>query len=642
MPFDGAVTLGEFLEKATGRLSVEAREEIVDQAILLIDQLYAHLPLKRAMFAIDPVQRLRLLRRRLKAGSELGFHREMISIFTELRDLHTLYTLPEPFQSGVVFLPFLIEAFFEGGERRYLVSKVTERVADPHFQPGVLITHWSGVPIRRAVELSAERQPGSTDAARRARGLSAMTLRPMSNTAWPDEEWVDVRYRALDGEIREARFAWRVMPSSSRWIEDERDALENPEALAGGLDRLAESVRRARKALYALGAVEEHEQMATLWAASGGRAPGAAHRLGEQSRLPDNFSFRTVNTPHGDYGYVRIWSFENTTGGEHRKPIRDFVDAFASEFVRILRTLPQRGLILDIRGNPGGRIPAGERLLELLTPAPIMPAPLHFRNTPLAAELCRVAPAVLELCAWEDSVTQSVETGATYSRGCPFLPFSRDYNRTGQQYHGPVILVVDGLCYSTADVFAAGFQDHAIGPVLGVDTNTGAGGGNIWTHEVLTNMLAASPLSGLKPLASGASFTVAVRQVTRVGARGGSPLEDLGVLPDHIHQLTRNDLLNRNEDLIRRAAEILASLPARGLDAALEVKEGALHLTISTCGLTRVDVYVDERPRRSVDVEDGTLQVDLPFLAGAVPERVEVRGFEGRALVARRRLAVPA
>ena len=46
-----------------------------------------------------------------------------------------------------------------------------------------------------------------------------------------------------------------------------------------------------------------------------------------------------------------------------------------------------------------------------------------------------------------------------------------------QVYPGPKVLVVDPLCYSATDIFAAGFADHGIGPILGVGASTGAGGG---------------------------------------------------------------------------------------------------------------------------------------------------------------------
>src|SRR5262245_45100287 len=124
MPDRTTIPLSEFLATATGRLSAAERGQIVDQAITCIEMLYAHLPLKRAMFAIDPIGRLARLKRNLNAVSELVFHREMLSIFVELRDLHTLYRLPEPFASKVAFIPFLVEEFFEGEEPRYVVSKV--------------------------------------------------------------------------------------------------------------------------------------------------------------------------------------------------------------------------------------------------------------------------------------------------------------------------------------------------------------------------------------------------------------------------------------------------------------------------------------------------------------------------------------
>jgi hypothetical protein len=85
-------------------LTLDERRLIVRQAQLMIEQLYVHLPLKRAMHAVDPVQRLRLLERRLDGYSDRRFHDEMISIFIGLRDLHTNYILPAPFAGRIAFL----------------------------------------------------------------------------------------------------------------------------------------------------------------------------------------------------------------------------------------------------------------------------------------------------------------------------------------------------------------------------------------------------------------------------------------------------------------------------------------------------------------------------------------------------------
>ena len=80
--------------------------------------------MKRAMHAVDPLQRLRLLQRRLpQLTSEIAFHHEMTEIFTSLRDLHTQYILPTHFAQMVAFLPFRVEACFENGEREYIVAQ---------------------------------------------------------------------------------------------------------------------------------------------------------------------------------------------------------------------------------------------------------------------------------------------------------------------------------------------------------------------------------------------------------------------------------------------------------------------------------------------------------------------------------------
>jgi hypothetical protein len=179
----GAVTtLQEFLTTA-GRLTIEERRLIVDQALVLIEQFYVHLPLKRAMHAVDPVQRLKLLRHRLDTiPEERRFHDEMISTFTSLRDLHTRYMLPAPFESTTANLPLRIEEFFEDGERRYLVTEVTPGVIDdPRFERGVVITHWNGIPMNRAVPPDGKTTgSGRSWERKRAREQAAPTFGPTS------------------------------------------------------------------------------------------------------------------------------------------------------------------------------------------------------------------------------------------------------------------------------------------------------------------------------------------------------------------------------------------------------------------------------------------------------------------------------
>jgi hypothetical protein len=164
---EGAVSVKSFLAGAGG-LDLADRRLIVDQALVLFEQNYVHLPLKTAMHAVNPVQRLRLLRSRLERqtaadmGPEWIFHREVSSIFLSVRDLHTNYLLPAPFAGRVAFLPFMVEKANAGTRDLYLVTRTVVGFSAPSFGAGAEVTHWNGTPIARAVEIHGAQLPAAT------------------------------------------------------------------------------------------------------------------------------------------------------------------------------------------------------------------------------------------------------------------------------------------------------------------------------------------------------------------------------------------------------------------------------------------------------------------------------------------------
>src|SRR5204862_6509494 len=144
-------------------------------------------------------------------------------------------------------------------------------------------------------------------------------------------------------------------------------------------------------------------------------------------------------------------------------------------------------------------------------------------NTPLNLAICRhngTDSGWEDMTAWVESLQQALQTGATYSAGFP-ISSRQDCNAIGQKYYGPVVLVTDALCYSTTDIFSAGFQDHEIGPVIGTSANTGAGGANVWEYDA--HLMALLP-EQFPQLPRRASMRVAVRRTTRVGKRAGDPI----------------------------------------------------------------------------------------------------------------------
>lgn len=611
-----SVLLADFLRDA-GKLTLDERRILVEQALVLFDQNYVHLPLKVAMHAVNPVQRLRLLRDRLArqtaetAGPEWIFHAEMSEIFHSVRDLHTNYLLPEPFSGKIAYLPFLVEEYQDEGGNFYVVSHIMQGFSAPGFERGAKVTHWSGIPIQRAVDLNAARFAGSNLAARHSRGVQSLTIRPLRIHLPPNEEWVTLSYAGTDGTPRELREPWRVVDNLPPLAD--ADAV-SPQAAATGVDLGADEASRAQRLLFAPQTVAQELALQ----ATGELPSPAAGDADLPTTMPQVFRARGVTTSSGTFGHIRIFTFSV-----------DNEDAFVSEFIRLIEQLPQNGLIVDVRGNGGGLIFASEFTLQTLTPRPIQPEPVQFINTPLNLQTCRKHkdnPAGIDLGPWFPSMDQAVETAATFSNAFPISPADRA-NAIGQRYHGPVVLITDARCYSATDIFAAGFQDHGIGPVLGVDDDTGAGGANVWTQDLLKKLLelptpdASTPY---KPLPRGAGMRVAIRRTLRVGSLAGTPVEDLGVRPNERHHLTRNDVLGDNADLLHHAGELLAAMPVHKLVVGVNWdRAGNLRVHLEVDNLDRADVFVDGRPRASADLTGPKAEVTIPGLPEATSVRIE-------------------
>jgi hypothetical protein len=247
----------------------------------------------------------------------------------------------------------------------------------------------------------------------------------------------------------------------------------------------------------------------------------------------------------------------------------------------------------------------------------------------------------LGLRPWIASIARSVETGAPFSLAFPMSSVEK-CNAVGQRYHGPVLLVTSARCYSTTDFFAAGFQDHGIGLILGVDRNTGAGGANVWTHALLSQFFAASdsPPSPFQSLPNQAGMRVAIRRSLRVGAMAGTEVEDLGVAPDVLYKMTRDDLLKDNDGLIEAAAEILASMPVYVLAATVASNaDGRFALDLETRNLDRLDVFADGRPVHSQQISDGKARIGFAASVAA-GGTLDLQCYSKGQLAAARRLTL--
>ncbi|MGZ4703785.1 MAG: S41 family peptidase [Acidimicrobiales bacterium] len=505
------------------------RRNLIDASIAVLDGCYAHLRQKRTRYAIDPVSRLALLRPEVGAMTQRELDENLLGVYASLHDLHTGLRKSGRRGRATAVLPVLVERYGPPRRGRFLVTKLAAWADAGPLVEGSTLTHWNGIPIDVAVARHADRARGANPDARLARAMDTLTVRHLGDGMAPDEHWVDLRFLTPDREVAETRLCWRVLslgaPEGRTAVEEVFDLAlatrpRSDPRLQLAFDPAGQSAQQAKRALYA---AEKPSDVPTS--------------------LPAVFRATQKSFGRRPFGHIRVWSFMHEDSAE-----------FAAEFSRLARHFERErcvGLLVDIRANPGGYVASAESLLQALAAGPVAPARFAFAPTKVTRQLCANDP---ELGPWRSSIEAAVDTGEPYSQALPITdPSAAAVERATEL---PAVLIIDALAYSSADIFAAGWVDNGLGPIVGTASTTGAGGANVWTYEQITARLDQDDPALPPGLLGGTSLRVAVRRAVRSGASDGLPIEDIGVAvpPEDVHALTRRDLLDGNHDLLRFAA----------------------------------------------------------------------------------------
>lgn len=549
------VTLEQFLADTgkAARMTRAEREAILSQAQFLIEHLYPHLPFKVRNFpGNDLLMNFKAVRDQVDTLSDFDFHTCMLLLFAAFHDAHTAYTLPSPFQGTVAFLPFQLRYYRDGEDRnRFVVGRVMATNENggfdhPLFGIGAEITKWDSMDIESAARSAAQLQPGSSVAAELNRGTARLTSRAIGSASLmgfgappfqiPTRSVVTY-IPANSTKERHISFPWHVARNFGSQTPFTSTAFSISESLCT-TNCLSKYLFRPDKAQRPVVESIFEVQFATSE---------------PQQGMPHPTLLANASNPARPFGYIRIRNFAGDLA-----TIQE--DSILRSFQEILVQMNEKasgGLILDIRGNPGGQIRVAERMLQMLTPRTIRPVQFHFALTNTvsmildhfrAADPLDINGTRAEFEAWLQQQVGDELTEDSLTPGRPITPPERA-NNIGQVYQGPVILLFDSLTYSAADIFAAGFQDHDIGELIGVDPSTGGGGANVWRYQDILDNIPRLPGLPLTPLPRDCNISLAIRRATRTGSLPPMPIEDIGVEPNFVHDRTLRDIFDNNADL---------------------------------------------------------------------------------------------
>jgi len=193
-------------------------------------------------------------------------------------------------------------------------------------------------------------------------------------------------------------------------------------------------------------------------------------RLFEVNIVREQINIPTVNSEmlHDNIGYIRISSFDRVTVGQ-------FQEAFDE-----LQNEQMRGLIIDLRNNPGGLLDVVSKITNMLTPEGII------------------------------VYTEDVNG-------------NREYIYSDADYAGlPLVILVNEFSASASEVLSGAVRDLNVGTLVG-ETTFGKG--------IVQN---------LYPLSDGSAIKVTV---ARYYTPGGISIQGEGLVPDYVVEMSNEDAI---------------------------------------------------------------------------------------------------
>ncbi len=540
-------------------LSLEEKNLVIDQARIILKDLFVHRDLKLQHFGpdADPLPFLLDLKNRAQNLSTISFHREMLKAFQKMHDWHTTYQMPKPYQCYRTLLPIAFKAVRDefGNE----VIGVDSVVPNPEvkkllpegldLKAGDILVKYNDVDPQQIIARNMIRVHGANPAAVKRDSVGLLGWVSQKYNLFPEQDTVTVTLKAKDGTEKNYTLPW-ITRGDNKCLNPEQNSgvTEGEKAEKDSQNEFNQMFRKPRKL---------------------SRFKGPGDLIESKDPI---LKYKVLRNEFGSFGYLRLESFvpEKLSSQELVIEIKRLLNGPLAE---------GDGLIIDIRSNGGGYIWIGEAMVQLLNQRNTVPLNFLLKNSETNKFFWETSgptdPFTVEL-------RKADSEGRAYSTPIPLNP-AAGLNSMGQFFMKPVAVFINAGCYSTCDMFSASMQDLGAGIIVGEDSNTGAGGANNWNHQTIMNSLPEGKKGPFKPLPGGLNIGFSFRQTIRTGLHTGEFIEDTGVKADMMVEATTDDL-DTSEAQLRKISRRLA-------EEALKFRS-----SVKIEGMSSIDVKLNERP----------------------------------------------
>jgi hypothetical protein len=487
--------------------------------------------------------------------NDLDFYEVMSQYVSSLNDAHDVYTLPANF---VANLNFTVDIF----DGRLLVDSINRLrlpVDEFGFQIAYELVSIDGQDAQTLLDGLLRYEIAANPRSTRRLAAQLLTIRPqvLMPHAADVPEISTVTFRRPDGNLESYRIPWAKTglplvtvgiyttpkalarrPSGPRPEPTDPVTPEEPPAYLDVLNRL-QNCRLPDKDVVGFGS------LAPVFAAS--MPAGFVQRLGKSPSDP--FYSGTFDAGGVKIGFIRIPSYSpmNTTTA---------LNSFLTEIAYFQANTA--GLVVDDMRNPGGNVAYVNQILSILIPTQWRSIPFQLRATSewvvevsSALEQIKAAGAPQSyidlLQAIKDAVLSANQQMRGLTTAVPLDDVTIDRSPATDSkgnvlaYTKPMIVLVDDMSASAAEVLAATIQDNGRAPLFG--WRTMGAGGNVETWEAGSYSLGYSSVTE--------SLMIRKNPIVTADYPTAPYVENIGVRPDiQADYMTRDNLVQNGKPFV--------------------------------------------------------------------------------------------
>lgn len=526
---------------------------------------YGPIQWKRDTLGFDLLNIGDWLSRAMNTQDDLDFYEVCVSYVASLNDAHDSFTLPvDPVSGFQAYLGFTVDVY-DGKTIIEFIDRKQLPTRDFPFQIGDELVSIDGVATQDLMQSFIKYSIAANPLSTRRIAADTLTFRdqgfmPHAHVI-PDVSTVVINRQS--GGFQSFSVPWFkagipitivgpvIAPFTSSTAQETAPANSDYER---PLKRLRHMRVRDQKFVLGFGAIKPIFALPSNFVI----------RMG--TGLFDSFYSGTYQAQGVRIGYIRIPSFDPFLSS----------DDFQTEINYMQQNTD--GLIVDIMRNPGGDGCVAEDLLSRLIPFQFRTVGLEIRATRSwvvafqqalqdAKDFGAPAPIVRQLQNLLDQVTAAFLTPSGRTAALPVCSTSLDVvsamDNSGNviAYSKPMMLLVDELSASAADLFAAVIQDNQRGPLFGMRT-MGAGG-NVNFYSVTTYSEGSATITE--------SLMHRKNPIVTDEFPAAPYVENIGVRPEIVQDyMTLDNLLNKGATFVQAFTDaivkVINSAPATVTD----------------------------------------------------------------------------